>query len=91
MFRLAQPLLDRHGVVVDAPGPGEWIVRASSGGRRLHVFQVAPDDWLVSEVGLGSEGRGTDVARALAALAENGRPHDWWRLVPAALEDATRR
>ena len=90
MFRPAQRLHDHQGVVVEARGPGEWIVSASSGGRRLHVYQVAPDDWLVSEVGLGNEGRGTDVARALAALAGNGRPHDWWRLVPAALEDAIR-
>ena len=49
------------------------------------------DDWLVSEVGRGNEGRGADLARALAALAGNGRPRDWWRLVPAALEDAIRR
>ncbi len=91
MFGSAHRLLDHQGVVVEARGPAEWIVSASSGGRGLHVYQVAPEDWLVSEVGLGNEGRGTDVARALVALAGSARPRDWWRLVPAALEQAVRR
>ena len=90
MFGPAQHLLDLQSVVVEAGGPGEWIVGASAGGRRLHVYCVAPDDWLVSEVGLGNEGRGTDLARALGALAGTRPPRDWWRLVPAALEAAIR-
>ncbi len=90
MFRPAQRFLDHQGVVVEARGPGEWIVGAASAGRRLHVYEVAPDDWLVSEVGLGNEGRGTDLARAVGALAGSRPPRDWWRLVPAALEAAIR-
>ena len=91
MSRSAHRLLDRQGLAIEARGPGEWIIGAPSGGRRLHVYRVAGDDWLVSEVGRGSEGRGVDVGQALAALAGSGSPRDSWRFVPAALEDAIRR
>lgn len=64
---------------------------ASTGERRLHVYRVAADDWLVSEVGRGNEGRGADLARALAALAGNSPPRDWWRFVPEAIEATIRR
>jgi hypothetical protein len=37
--------------------------------RALHVYLLDSGDWLVSEVGRGSEGRGRDLAQALAALA----------------------
>jgi hypothetical protein len=75
-------------VVVDVHGVGEWIVRPLSSGRALHVYQVAPGDWLVSEVGRANEGRGADVGQALTALAEVEEPAQWWRAVPRALEDA---
>jgi hypothetical protein len=90
MSRSAQRL-DHHGVVVEVRGPGEWIVGTPAGGRRLHVYRVAADDWLVSEVGRRSEGRGADLARAIAALGGEGPACEWWLLVPAALEAAIRR
>ena len=90
MSRSAQRL-DHQGVVVEVRGPGEWIVGAPTGGRRLHVYRVAADDWLVSEVGRRNEGRGADLTRAITALSGDGPACDWWRLVPAALEDAIRR
>jgi hypothetical protein len=90
MSRSAQHL-DHQGVVVEVRGPGEWIVGTPAGGRRLHVYRVADDDWLVSEVGRRTEGRGADLARAITALGGDGPACDWWHLVPAALEDATRR
>ena len=86
----AHRLLDHQGLVVEARGPGEWIVGAPKDGRRLHVYRVGVDDWLVSEVGRGTEGRGSDVARALTALARSGSSRDWWRYVSAALEDEIR-
>jgi hypothetical protein len=91
MSRSAQRLVDHQGVTVEGRGPGEWIVGAPTGERRLHVYRVAADDWLVSEVGRGNEGRGADLARALAALAGNGPPRDWWRFVPEAIEATIRR
>jgi hypothetical protein len=90
MSRPAQRL-DHQGVLVEIRGPGEWIVGAPTGGRRLHVYRVADDDWLVSEVGRRNEGRGADLARAITALGGDGPARDWWPFVPAALEDATRR
>jgi hypothetical protein len=80
-------LPDHPDVMVEARGPGELIVGAPTSDRRLHVYRLAVDDWLVSEVGRGSEGRGPDLAQALAQLAGNGSARDWWRLVPASLED----
>ena len=75
-------------VVVEVRGPGEWIVGAPTGGRRLHVYQVAGDDWLVSEVGRGNEGRGVG-SRAGACRARGRRLSRVTRggSVPAALED----
>jgi hypothetical protein len=65
-------------VVVDARGPGEWIVFSPAGGRSLHVYRLEPDDWLVSEVGVGTEGRGRDLQHALSMLSAAGAPPDWW-------------
>jgi|HubBroStandDraft_3_1064219.scaffolds.fasta_scaffold135822_1 hypothetical protein len=80
------PALDRR-VVIDVCGPGEWIVRAPTGGRSLHVYRVAPGDWLVSEVGRDSEGRGSDLEHALAALSSaGGSSPDWWELLIDALD-----
>lgn len=91
MSRSTHRLLDHQGLVVEARGPGEWIVGAPTGGRRVHVYRVAGDDWLVSEVGRGTEGHVVDVAQALTALAASGSSRDWWRFLPAALEDEIRR
>lgn len=89
MSRPTQRLSHQPGVLVEARAPDEWIVGAPTGGRGLHVYRVAADDWLVSEVGRGNEGRGIDLPKALAALAAQGAARDWWRLIPAALEDLT--
>ena len=78
---------DRPPVVVEVPGPGEWIVGAPTGGRQLHIYRVAPGDWLVSEVGRTTEGRGADLAAALAALSGISSAPGWWSSVPAALEN----
>ena len=83
--------LDHQDVAVEVRGPDEWIAGAPTGGRRLHVYRVAADDWLVSEVGRRNEGRGADLAQAITALGWDGPACDWWRLVPAALEDVLRR
>ena len=91
MSRATQRLLDHQPLVVEAHSRGEWIVGAPAGGRRLHIYRVAANDWLVSEVGRRNEGRGVDLARALASLAAGGAWRGWWRLVPAALEDMIKR
>lgn len=82
-----QPLshLDQDGQpVVEVQGPAEWIVRAPH-GRSLHVYRLAPADWLVSEVGRSSEGRGTGLEQALAALSARVSPADWWVVVAQLL------
>jgi hypothetical protein len=78
-------------VLVDARGPGEWIVFSPEGGRSLHVYRLEPCDWLVSEVGVGNEGRGRDLQRALRMLATAGAPPDWWDAVVGALSVAAAR
>jgi len=83
-----QRFLDHHQLVVDKRAAGEWIIGVATGGRQLHVYRVAANDWLVSEVGQRNEGRDSDLALALAALAEAGHSGNWWHLVPAALDDA---
>ncbi len=80
--------MDDQHLAVEAAGPGEWIVNPPSAGRALHVFRVSPCDWLVSEVGRGTEGRGADVAEAIAGMSINGYAPDWWQAVPAALDEA---
>jgi sarcosine oxidase gamma subunit len=75
-------------VVVDVRGPGEWIVHSPAGGRSLHVYRLAPADWLVSEVGRGSEGRGTDLRQALATLSAGVPPPEWWDVAAETLYPA---
>ncbi len=77
---------DDWRLVVEPRGDGEWIVSSSAGGRPLHVYRVGVADWLVTEVGRGTEGRGEDAARALTALAAEALAPDWWSSVPAALD-----
>jgi hypothetical protein len=72
-------------VAVDVRAPGEWIANAPPGGHSLHVYRLAPTDWLVSEVGRGNEGRGADLREALGALSAGAPPPDWWSAVVATL------
>jgi hypothetical protein len=73
-------------LVIDVRGPGEWIVGTPAGGRSLHVYRLARADWLVSEVGRGTEGRGEDLRRALAALPTDACSPDWRDLLADALD-----
>jgi len=75
-----------QSVAVDVCGPGEWIVGVPGGERSLHLYRLAPGDWLVSEVGHGSEGRATDLKQAIVALSAGGSSPEWWSLVPEALD-----
>ncbi len=75
-------------IAVDTCDAGEWIVSLRGGDRSLHIYRLAPGDWLVSEVGRANEGRGTGLRQALAALSRGAPSPDWWGLVARALEDA---
>lgn len=77
---------EEQRIVVEATGPGEWIVGAPPGGRSLHIYRIAPGDWLVSEVGRGNEGRGADIAQALAVLSPGESAPDWWSSVAGLLD-----
>jgi hypothetical protein len=81
------PPLD-HEVLIDVHGGGEWIVGVSGSKQRLHVYRLGPSDWLVSEVGRSSEGRGGDLRQALAALSAGVPPPDWWKLIAEAVDTA---
>ncbi len=78
-------------VVIDVRGPGEWIVDTPAGGRSLHVYRLAPADWLVSEVGCGNEGRGRNLEQALAALSAEDSSPDWWDLLADMLDGSKQR
>ena len=78
--------LDQRQLVVDVRSPTEWIVGVPALGHALHVFRLAPGDWLVSEVGRDSEGRGADLKQALAALSARVSPAGWWDVVAEALD-----
>ncbi len=80
------PLLVDQQVTIDLRGPGEWIATAPPGGRDLHVYRLAPADWLVSEVGRGSEGRGPGLTEALAALSTQSEQPVWWEAVAGSLD-----
>ena len=62
---------------------GSWAVPGN--GPSLHVYRLSAADWLVSEVGRGNEGRGTDLTLALAALSAGLPSPGWWSVVPEAL------
>lgn len=80
------PVHPPQRVVIDVRGPGEWIVDTPAGGRSLHVYRLAPADWLVSEVGCGNEGRGRNLEQALAALSAEVSSPDWWDLLADTLD-----
>jgi hypothetical protein len=73
-------------LTIELRAPGEWIVSADGAVRALHIYRLAPSDWLVSEVGRGNESRGPALADALAALAAGGVTLAWWRDVVTALD-----
>lgn len=77
-------------VTLEARGPGEWIVGVPAGARSLHVYRLAPADWLVSVVGRDSEGRGATPGQALAALSVRVPPEVWWEPAAEMLERAAR-
>jgi hypothetical protein len=83
--RTSQDASDEDRVILESPSPDEWIVGTRTGERALHVYRVADGDWLVSEVGRGSEGRGSDLSAALTALrAGTSAPH-WWDSIPRVI------
>jgi hypothetical protein len=91
--RTSQDDGDNDRIVVETPGPDEWIVGTRTGERAVQVYRVADGDWLVSEVGRGSEGRGTDLATALRALRAGARAPQWWDSIPRVIgedHDSTR-
>lgn len=71
-------------VSVEVRAPAEWIVTLPASSRSLHIYRLGPADWLVSEVGRASEGRGADLKQALVRLGAGVAP-DWWDLVAEAL------
>ena len=74
----------QHQLAVELRSAGEWIVGRDGGDRRLHVYRLGADDWLISEVGRQNEGRGANFKQALIALAAVGWPAEW----AAALTEA---
>lgn len=80
---------DDDPLIIESPSPDEWIVGTrAEGGRALHVYRVAGGDWLVSEVGRGSEGRGPDLSAALIALPAGASAPDWWGSIPSVIGEA---
>jgi hypothetical protein len=79
------PSFDQQ-VNLETRDTGEWIALPPDGGRSLHIYELAPADWLVSEVGDDSEGRGSDVKSALAALAAGRLAPSWWQAVVEAID-----
>jgi hypothetical protein len=75
-----------QSIALDVRGLVEWIDGVTSGERPLHVYELAPSDWLVSEVGRTSEGRATDLKQAIDALSAQGAASDWWDVVPGTLD-----
>jgi hypothetical protein len=76
---------DDWRLVLERRGSDEWIVRAATAGRYLHVYRVGDGDWIVSEVGRDSEGHGRHLSRALSAVASDDTRPNWCDAVPAAL------
>jgi hypothetical protein len=75
-----------HQILTDARGLGEWIIGPAAGGRSLHVYELGPADWLVSEVGRRNEGRGPTLTEAIADLSRRTSAPDWWSAVAHMLE-----
>jgi hypothetical protein len=62
-------------------------VRERGDDRPLHVYRLAADDWLASEVGRGSEAAGTRSRKALEDLAKSVRRAAWSDLAARALDN----
>jgi hypothetical protein len=86
--RNSQDATDDDLLAIETASPDEWIVTAPAGGRALHVYRLADGDWLVSEVGRGSEGRGPDLSAALIALRAGAPAPDWWGSIPSVIGEA---
>src|ERR1700735_5276370 len=84
------PSADEQQVVIDPLGPGEWIVILPERSLSLHVYELGPADWLVSEVGRSSEGRGTDLKQALQELSTSASVPECWEAVPEALDEKSK-
>jgi hypothetical protein len=73
-------------ILIEVRGRGEWIAESRSRDRALHVYRLSARDWLVSEVGRDSEGRGSTLSAALAALSAGVPAPDWWELLLDTLD-----
>ena len=82
--------VDPLQLLIVALGAGEWIVTVPVGGRSLHVYELGPSDWLVSEAARGSEGRGTDLKQAVQTLSTSAAAPEWWAAVPQALDEKSK-
>lgn len=58
---------------------------ALAGGRALRVYKLGRADLIVSEVGRDTEGRGSDLGRALAALFAGVRAPGWLNAADVSL------
>jgi hypothetical protein len=85
MYRQTQLPHLSDSVLVNVRGPEERVVRRPASGRALHVYKLGRADWLVSEVGRDTEGRGPDLRRALAALFAVVRAPEWLNAVATPL------
>lgn len=68
-------------ILIEVRERGEWIAESAPRDRALHIYRLGGADWLVSEVGRDSEGRGSTLKAALAALSLGVSAPDWWELL----------
>ena len=80
------PISQDQRILIEVRGRGEWIADPALGGRSLHVYRLGAADWLVSEVGRDSEGRGSTLKAALAVLSVGVSAPDWWELLLDTLD-----
>ena len=84
MRATATDLLSTGPPALEVRGPGEWIFDDPSWGPAVHVYRLGGSDWLVSEVGRASEGRGSTLVAALGVLrGAQPLPAPWLDLVDA--------
>lgn len=80
----------RDEIWIHSCDPGEWIAGIGEGVRPLHVYRLASEDWLVSEVGRAAQGRGGRLCDALVRLAATTVPMPgWWARVADAIDHDT--
>jgi hypothetical protein len=73
-------------ILIEVRGRGEWIAESVPRDRALHIYRLSVGDWLVSEVGRDSEGRGSTLRAALTALSAGVPAPDWWELLLDTLD-----